>query len=317
MNYFLSIFLLFLFLNCSKGKPIEVELMDDGSGQSEDQDFESKNETEEVLNFGITPWDDPQKMKQAYKPFIKYLSKQLGKRVRFLVEQDFEQLQNDISSNLVQIGAFTPGAYADALSNNRPMIYVATTMKNGAEAYTGMLVVKEDSPYKTLKDLKNKKMGFVDPGSSSGYKYPVALLLKDGIAPEAFFKSVFFLGNHSNVTDALVEGSIDVGATWSDNFNDAQKKHKNALRILMKTEPIPYDAIVVSQKSGNELASKLSQILSRININTKDDDGNPIMGDNNGLLPYTGFITKSPEFYNVVRSTGQIVSKYEKSKKKQ
>ena len=33
--------------------------------------------------------------------------------------------------------------------------------------------------------------------------------------------------------------------------------------IHMKTEPIPYDAIVVSQKAGIELANKLSVILNK------------------------------------------------------
>jgi len=318
MKYLAILFiLLFNFFQCSKEEPIHIDLPDKESENSLDKDIDSESSKGDVINFGITPWDDPEKMKIAYKPFIKYLSKQLGIRVRFIVEQDFEQLKNDINTNLIQIAAFTPGAYTDALEkNSKSMIYVATTMKNGAEAYSGMLVVKNDSPYKSIQDLKNKKMGFVDPGSSSGYKYPVALLLKEGIEPEKFFKSIFFLGNHPNVTDALVEGTIDIGATWSDNFDAAQVKHKNALRILMKTEPIPYDAIVVSQKAGIELANKLSVILNKTSNETKDENGKPIMGSENGLIPYTGFISKSPEFYSVVKTTGLIVSKYEKLKKK-
>ena len=86
--------------------------------------------------------------------------------------------------------------------------------------------------------------------------------------------------------------------------------------IHMKTEPIPYDAIVVSQKAGIELANKLSVILNKTSNETKDENGKPIMGSENGLIPYTGFISKSPEFYSVVKTTGLIVSKYEKLKKK-
>lgn len=313
--FYISLF--FLFIHCSKGKPIHIDLQQREREENLENEEFSDSDSTNVLNFGITPWDDPEKLKIAYKPFIKYLSTQLGTRVRFIVEQDFEQLQSDINSNLIQIAAFTPGAYVDALEKYpRSMIYVATTMKNGVEAYKGMLVVRDDSNFKSIKDLKNKKMGFVDPGSSSGYLYPVALLLKEGIDPDKFFQSVFFLGNHPNITDALVAGTIDVGATWSDNFEEAQKKHNYSLRILMKTDPIPYDAIVVSQKAGQELASKLSVVLSKINIDTKNEEGKPIMGAENGLLPYTGFRIKSPDFYNVVRSTSTIVSKYEQSKKK-
>ena len=73
----------------------------------------------------------------------------------------------------------------------------------------------------------------------------------------------------------MAEGTIDIGATWSDNFDAAQVKHKNTLRILMKTEPIPYDAIVVSQKAGIELANKLSVILNKTSNETKDENVGP------------------------------------------
>jgi TRAP-type uncharacterized transport system substrate-binding protein len=36
-----------------------------------------------------------------------------------------------------------------------------------------VVIVKADSPYKTLDDLKGKAFGFADPDSTSGYLIPL------------------------------------------------------------------------------------------------------------------------------------------------
>jgi phosphonate transport system substrate-binding protein len=311
------IFIFSLVLSCGGDDSVHIDLPEEGEEAISEDEVSQLGGSEEVINFGTTPWETPDKMKKLYRPFIRHLSLKLGKRVRFIVEQDYEALKNDLSSNLIQIAAFSPGAFADVLDKNRnSMIYVASMQKDGAEAYRGLIVVKKDSPYQSLKDIKGKKMGFVDPSSSSGYRYPVALLLQQGIYPEKYFSNVFFLGNHANVTDALMQGTIDVGATYDANLENAQKKHNDGLRILLKTEPIPYDAIVVSRQVGMELAGKLANVLVQINNNTKDEKGQYVMGSEHELIPFSGFKIKSPEFYDVVRTTSSIVRNYEQSKKK-
>src|SRR5262249_6764800 len=88
-------------------------------------------------------------------------------------------------------------------------------------------------------------VAFVDPASSSGYIYPMVLLIKRGLVknrdPKTFFKDALFAGNHETALQSLVHGRVDAAASF-DKAPELYLKDKAAiaeLSVVGETPEIP------------------------------------------------------------------------------
>src|SRR5439155_390508 len=77
---------------------------------------------------------------------------------------------------------------------------VARNLWHGKSSFTSRIFVRADSGLRKLEDLRSKTIAFVDPASSSGYIYPMVLLIQRGLVqnrdPKTFFREVGFSGAH-------------------------------------------------------------------------------------------------------------------------
>ncbi|MBN8219311.1 MAG: phosphate/phosphite/phosphonate ABC transporter substrate-binding protein [Spirochaetes bacterium] len=263
------------------------------------------------INFGVTPWGDIEKMRKAYQPLATYLSEKLNARVRLMIVQEYRELVADLKRGIVHIASFSPGAYADALDEgiSKDSLYVASAQLKGKDFYRGIIVVKNE--VKDIASLKGKSFAFVETGSSSGYKYPLALFLSNQIDPYKYFSKVYFLGSHPNVVEAVINGKVDAGATWDGYIEENYPTNPPGIKVLLKTEPIPYDAVVVSRRKAADLAPKLREILTGLKSYTLTKGGDKILNLDTGF-PYSGYVVHSDAIYDIVRRTGKAVSRYKK-----
>lgn len=269
----------------------------------------SENLPGEYINFGITPWDEPEKLRIMYAPFITYLGEQMKLKIRFMVAQEYQELLNDLKRGIVHVAAFSPGSYADALDAGIESYadYVASTQNDGNSYYRGVIIAGKQ--YKDLASLKNQPFAFVEKGSSSGYKFPLALFLQRNIDPYRYFSHVYYLGSHANVVESVSTGKVAAGATWDGYLEQQLGKMPEKVNIILKTDQIPYDAIVVSRKKGPAFARQLRAELLRINKTSKTKDGRLVFAKELGF-PYSGYVVHSPAIYSVVRQTGQLIKGY-------
>ncbi len=194
-------------LICCMGEPssLEQELI---AGKSEEvyadtEQLQQRPKAEpnygRTLNFGVTPWGELEKMQHAYEPLTDYLSEKLKARIRLMIVQEYSELLSDLRRGVIDIASFSPGAYADALDAgiDKESHYVASAQLGGKDYYRGIIIVRPG--IRSLEELRDKAFAFVEEGSSSGYKFPLALLLGRRIDPYNFFSRVYFLGSHPNV----------------------------------------------------------------------------------------------------------------------
>jgi len=264
-----------------------------------------------AINFGVTPWGDPAKMRVAYQPLVAYLSEKLKSRVRLLIVQEYRELVTDLRRGIVQIASFSPGAYADALDEriDKDSDYVVSAQLGGKNYYRGIILARNE--FADLAALKGKSFAFVETGSSSGYKYPLALFLNKSIDPYRYFSKIYFLGSHPNVVEAIVGGKVDAGATWDGYIEENYPQNPPGVRVILKTDPIPYDAIVVSKRKRAPSAANLRKILLSLKAETLAKSGEKVLNSQAGF-PYSGYVVHSPRIYDIVRQTGRAVGNYRK-----
>ena len=121
--------------------------------------------------------------------------------------------------------------------------------------YRGIIFSHTDGKVRRLNDLKGKPFAFVDQGSSSGFKYPLAKLIEAGLEPERDFGEIFYVGNHDAVALAVAKQQVAGGAIWDLTLTNAEKLHGKVFRYLAETNPIPREAWIAQTSSQRTRAN--------------------------------------------------------------
>lgn len=246
--------------------------------------------SKDEIIFGINPALSPEVIKSLYLPVINAICNKIGLIPRVLVATDYDALSNSLIDGIVDVGWFSPLAYVNA-RNKAPIIPLVTPVVNGAPSYLGFIITTVESGIKDLKDVKGERVAFVDPKSASGYAYPRMLLKKAGINPDRDLQEQLFLGTHSNVVEAVLSGSIKVGATYSEAIDDAKHRGLDISKLvyLAQTDPIPKDCIAVRPGLEPETIEKLKNAF----INYKDNK--------KGSSVINGFVVAYDDNYDIIR----------------
>lgn len=250
--------------------------------------------------FGIPPYQKGQsidEIRNLYKPMLTWLGEQVGCKFNFAGANTYEEMISKVVSGRVQLAGMGGNQYVTAKERNPALKLLFTELKWNEDktklidSYRGyILALRSRSDINTLEDLKGKRFSFVNRHSTSGFRFPNALMRKQGIIPEDYFGRVFFLGSHPRVTDAIVAGSIDAGATWDFNWERAIKKHGDVFKPVFTTPAIPNLTIVAHPSLPDDIVKKIEAVLP-------DIDPSLLEG-----LPTAGFIKRPDSFYDSVRT---------------
>jgi len=271
------------------------------------------------INYGITQGKNEAQRRYAFKPYIDYLSEQAKVNIRLVIMSEYEQLEKDMADGIIHIADFPPLAFVNAKKRlKNKLIYLGTYKQKSAgqirNHYQGILFSLKSSHIKSLKDLKNKKIAFVEKTSSSGYNYPMALLLKKKIDPDTYFSKIFFAGSHQAVVDAIEKKSADIGATWDGNYNKAIQQKGKIFNIVFKTSHIPNAVMCASYKLSKKIRKRIQAAALKVTLKTKTSDGRFAVAVKRGY-PAVGLVKKSQSYYNIVKETDVLLKNYENKKR--
>lgn len=188
------------------------------------------------LTLGVITSENEADRAERYKPVRAYLEKALGVEINWRSATDYAGVIEAMKSGKIEIARFGPASYAQAwiVTNGQVEPLVGDLDENGDFGYHSAVIVKSDSPYKSIDDLKGKKMAFADPNSTSGYLAPSYFLAEAGYEPDTFFGSTSFSGSHENSVMALLNGTFDAAATW---WNSETRSNPNRMEEKGMIEP--------------------------------------------------------------------------------
>lgn len=104
----------------------------------------------------------------------------------------------------------------------------------------GWLLVKKDSPLKSLSELNGKKVAFPAPNAFAASLYPRALLAQQGIkiVPD-------YVKNHTNVYRAVLLGDVVAGGGVNNTLRREEESVQQQLKVFYTTPkfaPHPFSA---------------------------------------------------------------------------
>ncbi|MEN0058252.1 MAG: phosphate/phosphite/phosphonate ABC transporter substrate-binding protein [Bdellovibrio sp.] len=204
-----------------------------------------------ALTIGFIPGGNPENLRDQGLTLAKELQAKLNIPVNVYISKDYVGLVDAMKTKKVDFAFFSSLTYVFAEQQAQAKVLLKKVWNQ--PFYYSVLVAPQSSKIKHLKDLKGKRIAFVDNKSSSGYLYPQVALRKQGLT-EKDFKEVVFSGNHQASVLMLETNKVDVAAVFSDD--EAGKlgawvkfgsDKKAQYRILWKSSPIPNDPFCVRQ----------------------------------------------------------------------
>jgi phosphonate transport system substrate-binding protein len=197
-----------------------------------------------ALHLVLTPSQKPTDLLAAGEEFGRALGKLVGAPVRVTVASDYAAVVEALRNRTADLAFVHPVGYVLANRETKATI-IARNLWHGKSSFTSRVFVRVDSGVKRLEDLRGKTIAFVDPASSSGYVYPMVLLIQRGFVrgrdPKTFFRDVVFSGAHDASMRALLNGHVDAIAS----FDLAREQYlgdpaeRDRITWVAETEPIP------------------------------------------------------------------------------
>lgn len=275
--------------------------------------------TPKELNVQFVPSVQANKMEAKAKPLEGLLKKELGIPVHVTVSTDYNGLVEAMSSKKVDVGFMPPDAYVLAHKKNIADVLLQAERYGynepaGTQNHTLMhqyragIYVKKNSKIKSWKDLKGKKIGVMDPTSSSGYVFPIVELYKKGLNVLKDCKVVQIKGADQAIL-SVENGDIDAAFTFADArpiaAQDDPKVMKDVKPIYF-TKWIPNDTISVRHDMSKKFRTKLAKAFKKI---AKTKQGKAIV---QGIYQHYGYVDSKDSDFNIIRQYQTILNKISK-----
>jgi phosphonate transport system substrate-binding protein len=214
-----------------------------------------------ALMLSYSPQEDAVVYEKLWTPYVDHLKSCTGKPVRFLPVYSSAATVEALRSGRIQLSLLSAGDTPFAV-NIGGAVPIAThgSEKDGIAAYHLIVVVKKDSPFKTLADLKGKRVAHVSPSSNSGNLAPRALFPREGLVPDKDYK-VLYSGKHDNSVSGVINGDYDAGAVADDVLIRMLQRgalKADELRIIYQSQPFPAGSLAVAHDLDPQLKKKIT-----------------------------------------------------------
>src|SRR4051794_6134545 len=248
--------------SCKNRGDLDTQYCDENKDLVADPPKDPKRfKTPNTLVFTYTPVEDPAVYEQAFRPFTDHLAKCTGKRVVYYQVTSNAAEIEAMRSGRLHVGGFSTGPTAFAVNLAGAVPFAVKGGPEHYESYRLAMIVKADSPFKTLADLKGKKVAHTSATSNSGNLAPRAYFPDQGLVPDQDYK-VVYSGGHDRTVMGVNSGDYDAGPVASDVFNRmigrGQVKAEN-FRTIWQSEPFPTSSFAYAHDLNPDLAKKLTQ----------------------------------------------------------
>lgn len=221
------------------------------------------------LHLVLTPSQKPTDLLATGAEFGQLLGRLVGVPVRVTVASDYAAVIEALRNRTADLAFVHPVGYVLASREAKATI-VAKNLWHGKSTFTSRIFVRKDSGLRRLEDLRGKTIAFVDPASSSGYTYPMVLLIQRGLVrhrdPRTFFRDVVFAGSHDAAMRALLNGHVDAIASFDLAREQYLKDPAERERVVFiaETPPIPEAGIAARDGLDAETFARVRAALLEI-----------------------------------------------------
>ena len=246
----------------------------------------AKQRDPSTLVFAWSPTENPAVYKSIYEPIMTHLQTCTGKRVAFFnVQSNSAQIEAQRAGRL-HVALYATGAIGFAVNMAGGVPFIGMGNAQGVGGYQVYAIVKSNSPFQKLADLKGRKVAHVSPTSNSGNLAPRVFFADEGLKPDTDYKPLMS-GGHDKSIIGVSLGDYEAAAVASDIFERMTARNQvkaDDFRIIWKSQVFPTTGFVMSHDLKPELQKKITDCM--VGFKFSDDIKNEYAGMDR-FLPIT------------------------------
>jgi len=221
--------------------------------------------------------DDPKAHYEQLRPLLDYVVPRMAdvgiREGRVLMARDVQQMQSYMRRGRVDWVTETAGT-AMMLSDRAGAQPLLMTERDGVDRYHTLYFVRDDSPVRSLADLRGRSIAFQNRFSTSAYYVPAIELLEQGLRLEVLLSpmdrpgpdSVGYVFGRSelNVSSWVHKGLVDAGAMSNLDWINPQRvppSYRGDLRIVRETPDYPRALEMVRGSLDARVRERLREVL--------------------------------------------------------
>jgi phosphonate transport system substrate-binding protein len=214
-----------------------------------------------TLVFTYTPVEDAAVYESAFKPFLDYLGKCIGKRVVYFPVQSNAAEIEAMRAGRLHVGGFSTGPTGFAVNLAGAVPFAIKGTEKEMQGYNLIMIVKRSSSFQKMADLKSRKVAHTSPSSNSGHLAPQVLFPPEGLVPDKDYK-VLFSGGHGQSVKGVESGDYDAAPVASDVFYRMVSRGEikgDDFRIIYKSPLFPTSSFAYAHDLHPDLAKNLTK----------------------------------------------------------
>ena len=244
-------------------------------------DSSMKEPSVPTLRIGLPPERNIFRQVERYEPLMRYVGKKAGVKFELKVLPGYSEIVKDFEDMRLDGAFFGSFTYVIAHAQMGHMVIARPESLAGVSSYQGILVVRGNSPIRSAKDMKGKRMAIASEATTAGCLLSKVYFLENGIPePKKFLKELYIAGTHEAAFRDVIEGRADIGCAKNTVFDRivAEDPRVNAgmVRVLAVTPEAPENGLALRPAVDRKLALKIKGALLSME---RDPEGAAILKD--------------------------------------
>jgi phosphonate transport system substrate-binding protein len=208
-----------------------------------------------ALTFGIVPQQSAAKLAATWGPLLAAISDKAGVRLEFSTAPDIPTFEQRMGK----------GEYDIAYMN--PYHYTVFSERSGYRAFAkekdrnieGIIVVRADSPIKSIEELDGATLAFPAPAAFAASVLPRAALRQKGIkfTPK-------YVSSHDSVYFSVADGLYPAGGGIVRTLEKVSEQTRSSLRILWRTKQYTPHAFAARPSATDDALRRILAAMTEI-----------------------------------------------------
>lgn len=258
------------------------------------------------LRVAVAAMTSPKETFVTYRQLLDYMGEKLGREIQLIQRKTYGEINELFGEGEIDFAFICSGPYV-AGKEEFGFELLATPRVQGSHFYQAYLIVKRESPYFRLEDLRGRQFAFTDPASNTGWLVPVYWLMEMGERPESFFEDTIYTYSHDNsilaVAKGLVDGASVDGLIW-EYYHQKNPAFTSKTRIIQKSELYGIPPLVASRALPPNVRNPINQLLFSMH---RDQEGQKILKE----LMIDRFEVPQEAWYEPIRNISRSVASRE------
>jgi len=244
----------------------------------------SVEQPEPIFHFALPPQQSPRELAKRWGPVIRYIGEHAGVNLQFQTAHSFSDYQQEMKAGRYDVSIIASYFYAQV---DRAVGYTALVHEKDAN-FEGIMVVRKDSPYKTMADLKGAQIAYPGPTAVT------SMLAHTYLKANNIDYTPKYVVSFDSVYLSVAKGLFVAGQGERRTFGNIDPAIRDQLRILWAADPLPPFAVIAHARVPQTAQKKIQQVMQSMG---DSKEGVELLS----AINMKGFVASEPSDYDEVR----------------